>query len=267
MRLILALLITLYAIISCFVLSSFSMQAISIFLCLIALFFLVKIRFFTQYWALLGITLVGLIWIAIVGNPLAGWALVFLLLLASHYLNCAELKKQQLRNKNVHLENFVALLQAERHKNYTSHTLFQLTKNERPDVAAWLAMTEEQLHLENLDFQLDLQVPISDLPIEKDELIPFLSAILTNAKEAATQTGNGWITWRLQQQSGLFLLEVANATQMPSQATMDYLFTKSKPMSGLAFIQKQVANAYGTSDYRFEQGSFKLMLKLPAIKK
>lgn len=267
MRLILAILITLYTIISCFVQTNLILQGISVFLGLISLFFLIKIRFFAQYWALFGIALVGLILILIIGNPLLGWPLLFLYLLASHYLHRAELKKQQLLNKTAHLEKFVALLQAERHKNYASHTLFQLTKNERPDVAAWLAMTEEQLQLAGIDFQMDLQVPISDLSIEKEALIPFLSAILANAKEAATQTDNGWITWRLQQQSGLFLLEIANATNMPSQAVMDHLFTKSKPTSGLAFIQKQIANAYGTIDYRFEQGSFKLMLKLPAIKK
>ncbi|KGL38743.1 hypothetical protein BMT55_07075 [Listeria newyorkensis] len=79
-------------------------------------------------------------------------------------------------------------------------------------------MTEEQLQLANIDFQ----VLLSDLPIEKGELITFLSAILANAKEAATQTDNGWITWRLQQQSGLFLLEIANATNMSSQAVMDH---------------------------------------------
>lgn len=267
MQLILSALITCYTVWSCFMQTEPILQVIPIFLGLTSIFFLFQVRLFEYHWGLIGVSVAGLVLAIVLGNWLMGWGIFGLFLTASYYLSRVARRNQQLLKKTEHLERFVTLLQAERHKNYSSHALFQLTKNERSDVAAWLVTVEEQLRDANIGFQSDFQVAISDLPFAKEALIPLLTEILANAKQAAEQADNGWISWQLKQQSGLFLFEITNATRLPSQAVMDHLFRRPRQTSGAALIKRSVAKVHGTIDYRFDQGSFKLILKIPAIAK
>lgn len=215
---------------------------------------------------LVGLVIAGLVIAVIFESPLSGWALLFLFLFALFQLGNLEQRNEQLQKKVAHLERFVHLLQAERHKNYHSHTLFQLTKNERPDVSAWLVSIEEEMRLAQITFRTDFQAPLSDLPFKNNALLPVMSAILANAKQAAALEKNSWVTWRLKQQSGLFLFEISNATSEPSQKIMDNLFLRPKLESGTALIKREVSRVHGTIDYRFDHHTFKLIIKLPAMK-
>ncbi|MBC2323954.1 GHKL domain-containing protein [Listeria booriae] len=268
MRLILTVLILAYTIACLYLETHVVLQVASVGLCFGALALAMKIRA-VKLW-LAGITIIGSLLALIYDASLAGWALLFLFLVAQYQLGQLEQTNQQLTSKSDHLQTFVALLQKERHKNYASHAndaAFQLAKNERPDIAAWLVTTDEQLKLANLTFKTDLHSAISDLPFQEDELLALLTAIMTNAKQAASQVENGWISLRLQLQSGLFLLEISNASNMPNQAVMDNLFARPKPTSGTAIIKHYITKAHGIIDYRFDQAQFKLLLKIPAIKK
>ncbi|EUJ45092.1 GHKL domain-containing protein [Listeria riparia] len=268
MRLILTVLILAYTIACLYLEAHAILQVVSVVLGVAALAIAMRIRTVNLWLA--GIAVIGLLLALIYDASLAGWALLFLFLVAQYQLGQLEQTNQQLTSKSDHLQNFVALLQKERHKNYASRTndaAFQLAKNERPDIAAWLVTTDQQLKLANLTFKTDLQSAISDLPFQEDELLALLTAIMANAKQAASQVDNGWISLRLQLQSGLFLFEISNASNMPNQAVMDNLFARPKSTSGTAAIKYYITKAHGIIDYRFDQTQFKLRLKIPAIKK
>ncbi|MBC1676995.1 hypothetical protein HB938_04005 [Listeria welshimeri] len=64
----------------------------------------------------------------------------------------------------------------------------------------------------------------------------------------------------------MFLFEISNATSEPSQKIMDNLFLRPKLESGTALIKREVSRVHGTIDYRFDHHTFKLIIKLPAMK-
>jgi two-component system, LytTR family, sensor histidine kinase NatK len=150
-------------------------------------------------------------------------------------------------------------------------------KGEHGAVASVLHTHYKQARSENMAINYQLDVPISQLPIESAELVELVGNILENAvfacREWQCERGEqGFVELSLQKRSGLFLLTCKNSTLPLEREVADQLFvtsgisTKENHMGlGTAIIQEIVYNHKGFLDFNTEKNTFVITCKIPSV--
>lgn len=150
-------------------------------------------------------------------------------------------------------------------------------RGEQGHVAALLYQIYQQARQRNIRIQYDLEVPFSTAPLSPVHQSELLGNLLMNALEAATAYGkvydDPFITVHTAVRSGLFILEVTNATLPLPPEILDTLFesygnsTKEGKHEGMGtyIIAKITANHQGKLEFTCLNNTFHVKIKIPIV--
>ncbi|WP_426861023.1 sensor histidine kinase [Cytobacillus gottheilii] len=150
-------------------------------------------------------------------------------------------------------------------------------KGEHGAIASVLHNHYKEARSENMAINYQLDVPISQLPIESADLVELVGNILENAvfacREWQCERGEqGFVELSLQKRSGLFLLTCKNSTLPLEREVCDQLFVTSGISTkehhrglGTAIIQEIVHNHKGFLDFNTEKNTFVITCKIPSV--
>ncbi|MGN7429476.1 sensor histidine kinase [Cytobacillus praedii] len=159
--------------------------------------------------------------------------------------------------------------------NYEETNL--LIKGEQGAISSVLHANYKQARTENIAINYQLDVPVSQLPIESAQLVVLVGNILENAVDACSEwqreSGEqGFIELSLQKRSGLYLLSCQNSTLPLEKDIADQLFLKSGISTkahhtglGTTIIQEIVYKHHGFLDFTAEKNTFSITCKIPSV--
>ncbi|MGN7403699.1 sensor histidine kinase [Cytobacillus praedii] len=152
-----------------------------------------------------------------------------------------------------------------------------LIKGEQGAIASVLHANYKQARTENIAINYQLDVPVSQLPIESAQLVVLVGNILENAVDACSEwqreSGEqGFIELSLQKRSGMYLLSCQNSTLPLEKDIADQLFltsgisTKAQHTGlGTTIIQEIVYKHHGFLDFIAEKNTFSITCKIPSV--
>lgn len=151
-------------------------------------------------------------------------------------------------------------------------------KGERGTVAAILHQIYREAKSKGIEIVYQLDVPISSLPINDQEMTGLLGNILSNSLEACEEWQHktkqqGMITLQFYKRSGLYILTCKNHTMPLPNSVLDGLFdtygrtTKNGDHEGLGtkIIRDTVISYNGFLDFIHKNEEFLLKIKIPAV--
>ncbi|WP_419393874.1 sensor histidine kinase [Cytobacillus praedii] len=173
--------------------------------------------------------------------------------------------------------------QFEEAKSYMANLLdnYEVTnlsiRGELGAIASVLHANYKQARTENIAINYQLDVPVSQLPIESSQLVVLVGNILENAVDACSEwqreSGEqGFVELSLQKRCGLYLLSCRNSTLTLEKDIADQLFLTSGISTkahhtglGTTIIQEIVHKHHGFIDFTAEKNTFSITCKIPSV--
>lgn len=151
-------------------------------------------------------------------------------------------------------------------------------KGEQGIVAGTLHSFFQRGKAEGIDVVYDLDLPISTLPLQDNDIVALLGNLLSNSIDACIEwqedtNKQALLTLEFYKKSGLYLLICKNNSLPIPNYILDNMFksygktTKSKNHEGLGtkIINDIVTRHQGLLDFTFKQQEFTVKIKFPAI--
>lgn len=151
-------------------------------------------------------------------------------------------------------------------------------KGEQGIVAGTLHSFFQRGKAKGVEVVYDLDLPISTLPLQDNDIVALLGNLLSNSIEACIEwqeetNKQALLTLEFYKKSGLYLLICKNSSLPIPNYILDNMFesygktTKSKNHEGLGtkIINDIVTRHQGLLDYTYKQQEFTVKIKFPAI--
>lgn len=146
-------------------------------------------------------------------------------------------------------------------------------QGEHSHVASVVHQSKNQAHTWGIHMNVQLDSPLSQLPLKHLDQMNLIMNLLHNALEAAHSSEKKEITVSSMIRSGIYILEVSNSTAPLSRERQDHLFTsfhvteKKERHEGLGtwIISELVSNYHGRLEYTYHDLTLSIKIKFPIV--